>query len=215
LIITSYLLGSISFAYVAGRIAGGIDLRRHGSGNLGATNVMRVLGPLAAILVIIGDAGKGFMAVKLGALAGGNNPLLLFACGIAAICGHNWPLFLSFRGGKGIATSLGVLLAIMPLAVIPPALVFVLAVVFTRYVSLGSILAAITFPITVILMRQILAPQHFVLYIASSLVVAAFALYRHLPNLKRLLSGKEHKIGERVTVPDSDPAGVHNERGRP
>lgn len=212
-IIASYLLGSVCFAYVAGRVGGGIDLRRHGSGNLGATNVLRVLGPFAAVAVVLGDTAKGYVAVRLGMALAPGNLLVSFACGIAAILGHNWPVYLGFRGGKGIATSLGVLLGLMPVTVIPPAVVFLLSVVLTRFVSLGSILAAITFPVSVVLLRHTLPPGNPALYVAGSIVVAVFALYRHLPNLKRLMTGKEHKIGERVGATEPEKVSVSGDGG--
>lgn len=207
----SYVLGDVLFAYVIGRFVYGVDVRQYGSRNLGGTNVFRTLGPLAALLVIAGDVGKGTLAVILGGAVSGNDPLVRLLCGIAVIAGHNWPLFLGFSGGRGIGTSLGVLLGLMPLAAIVPAVTFVLTVALTRYVSLGSILAAAVFPPTVYLLRY---PP---LYLAGSLVLSAFALYRHVPNMRRLLAGKEFKLGEKVDLggpsPEAPPHGRKGDRG--
>lgn len=191
----SYLLGDILFAYVVGRLIYRVDVRQYGSHNLGGTNVYRTLGPVAALLVVAGDVGKGTAAVLLGGALSGGDPLFRLLCGIAVIAGHNWPLFLGFRGGRGIGTSLGVLLGLMPKAAIVPALAFVVTVAATRYVSLGSIVAALVFPPTVLWLAY---PS---LYVAGSLVLTGFALYRHVPNMRRLLAGKEFKLGQKVGVP--------------
>ncbi|MGE5552617.1 MAG: glycerol-3-phosphate 1-O-acyltransferase PlsY [Betaproteobacteria bacterium] len=198
-VIVSYLLGDILFAYLVGRFLFGVDVRRYGSGNLGGTNVFRTLGPLAAILVVTGDAAKGTLAVWLGGAVSQHSPVVQLLCGIAVIAGHNWPVLLGFKGGRGIGTSLGVLLGLMPKAVIVPAAAFVLTVALTRYVSLGSILAAVVFPPTVWWLGY---PS---LYRAGSLILAAFALYRHIPNMKRLLTGKEFKLGQKVEVSGPRP----------
>lgn len=190
----SYLAGDILFAYVVGRLIYGVDVRRYGSHNLGGTNVFRTLGLLAAVLVIVGDVGKGALAVWLGGLIAGRKPWVLMLCGIAAIAGHNWPAFLRFQGGRGIGTSLGVLLGLMPAAALVPALTFVVTVALTRYVSLGSILAAVALPFTVYWLHY---PG---LYLAGSVVLSGFALYRHVPNMKKLVAGKEFKLGEKIAV---------------
>ncbi|MDI6871291.1 MAG: glycerol-3-phosphate 1-O-acyltransferase PlsY [Bacillota bacterium] len=199
-VIASYFLGDILFAYVVGRFLYGVDVRQYGSHNLGGTNVFRTLGPLAALLVVVGDVSKGAVAVWLGRVASGGDPFVQLLCGIAVIAGHNWPLALGFRGGRGIGTSLGVLLGLMPKAAAAPALTFVLTVALTRYVSLGSILAAVVFPPTVYWLGY---PR---LYLAGSLVLSAFALYRHIPNMRRLLTGKEFKLGQKVEVAGPEPA---------
>lgn len=199
-VIFAYFLGDVLFAYVVGRFLYGVDVRQYGSRNLGGTNVFRTLGGPAALLVIVGDVGKGTLAVWLGGLVSGFNPVVQVLCGIAVIAGHNWPLFLGLNGGKGIGTSLGVLLGLMPKAAVVPATVFVLTVALTRYVSLGSVLAALVFPATVYWLRY---PT---LFFAGSLILAAFAIYRHLPNIRRLLAGKEFKLGQRVpTSPERQP----------
>jgi glycerol-3-phosphate acyltransferase PlsY len=209
-VVASYFIGDLAFAYVVGKFLYGVDVRQYGSRNLGGTNVFRTLGPVAALLVIAGDVAKGAVAVGVGALLSGHNILVELLCGIAVIAGHNWPMFLRFQGGRGIGTSLGVLLGLMPKAAILPAVTFVLTVALTRYVSLGSILAALVFPFTVLWLGY---PR---LYLAGSLVVAAFALYRHIPNMRRLLAGKEFKLGRKVEVApppaDEQPEGQGGEQ---
>lgn len=195
-IIASYFLGDLLFAYVVGRYLYRVDVRQYGSHNLGGTNVLRTLGPRAAIMVLVGDVAKGTLAVLLGGWVSGGNDLVRLLCGIAVIAGHNWPVLLGFTGGKGIGTSLGVLVGLMPRAALLPAATFLVTVTLTRYVSLGSVLAAIVFPPTVFFVY----PGR-PLYLAGSLVLALFAIYRHLPNIRRLLAGKEFKLGQRVEVP--------------
>ncbi|MGE5509505.1 MAG: glycerol-3-phosphate 1-O-acyltransferase PlsY [Chitinophagales bacterium] len=199
-IIASYFLGDVLFAHVVGRYLYGVDVRQYGSHNLGGTNVLRTLGPRAAAMVVAGDVAKGALAVLLGAWVSGGNDAVRLLCGIAVIAGHNWPLLLGFTGGKGIGTSLGVLVGLMPKAALVPAAVFVLTVWLTRYVSLGSVLAAVVFPFTVL---AVYAGRP--LYLAGSVVLAVFAIYRHLPNIRRLLAGKEFKLGQRVDVATASP----------
>lgn len=205
-IVASYFLGDVLFAYVIGRYLYGVDVRQYGSHNLGGTNVQRTLGSRAAIMVIAGDVAKGTLAVLLGGWVSGGNDVVRLLCGIAVIAGHNWPVLLGFTGGKGIGTSLGVLVGLMPKAALVPAAVFVLTVWLTRYVSLGSVLAAAVFPPTVLLVypgRR--------LFLAGSLILAIFAIYRHLPNIRRLLAGKEFKLGQKIDVP---PAGGSPEQSK-
>lgn len=204
-VVASYFIGDLVFAYVVGKFIYGVDVRQYGSRNLGGTNVFRTLGPTAALMVIGGDVAKGAVAVGVGALLTRGNVFAELLCGIAVIAGHNWPVFLNFRGGRGIGTSLGVLLGLMPKAAIIPALTFVLTVALTRYVSLGSILAAVVFPPTVLWLGY---PR---LYLYGSLVVTAFALYRHIPNMRRLLTGKEFKLGQKVEV--APTGGLDSDQG--
>lgn len=184
-VVISYLIGSIPVGYLLGR-AKGVDIRRHGSGNIGATNVWRTLGPAAGATALVLDVGKGLVAVLLGRYIGGDN--LALACGLAVIAGHSWSIFLGFRGGKIIATSLGVFLALAPVAALLALGVWLVVVILSRYVSLGSIVAAITMPFLMVALRQ---PWSYVLF---SLVAAAIAVYKHLPNIRRLLAGTEPKI---------------------
>jgi glycerol-3-phosphate acyltransferase PlsY len=190
-IIISYLLGSISFSYFIAKIWMGIDIRNYGSGNAGATNVLRVLGTKPAIIALLGDALKGITAVYLGKLTGDESIMLL--CGLAVVIGHNWPIFLKFKGGKGIATSLGVILTISPLSSLILIIIGVFIIYITRYVSLGSITSAIILPFIFYMLHKS------GYYLVFALVLTFLALFRHRSNIQRLLSGKESKLGEKKT----------------
>ncbi|MDQ0285675.1 glycerol-3-phosphate acyltransferase PlsY [Desulfofundulus luciae] len=184
-VVVSYLIGSIPAGYLLGR-ARGVDIRQHGSGNIGTTNVWRNLGPAAGAIALIGDTGKGFAAVLLGRHLGGHG--LELACGLAVIAGHGWPVFLGFRGGKIIATGLGVFLGLTPAAALLALGLWLVVVAAFRYVSLGSIVAAVSMPLWMLLLRR---PRE---YLAFALVVAVIAVYKHMPNIRRLLAGTESKI---------------------
>jgi len=146
-IVTAYLIGAVPIGYLVGRAFGIADIRRHGSGTIGATNVLRTVGRLPALLTLGGDIAKGYGAVALGAtLVGGpsgGDPGAPAACAVAAVIGNCWSVFLGFRGGKGVATGLGALLRLVPWAMVPAAAVWLGVTVSFRYVSLGSILAAL------------------------------------------------------------------------
>lgn len=192
LIIVSYLLGSIPSSFIAGKIAGNIDIRQYGSGNAGATNVLRVLGLKAAIPVFLADVLKGVLATLIGKRMGGD--ALAALAGFAAIVGHNWPVFLNFRGGKGIATSFGVLLVLFPLISFILFMAGVIVIAITRYVSLGSITAAVLFPILLLIFGY---EWKMVLF---GIAVGSLAIYRHRSNITRLLEGRENKLGQRARV---------------
>ncbi|MDD2421653.1 MAG: glycerol-3-phosphate 1-O-acyltransferase PlsY [Heliobacteriaceae bacterium] len=178
------MLGAIPFAYLVGRLRG-IDIRQHGSGNVGATNVMRVFGPATGVAVLVLDAGKGFLATWLGMASGETTGAI---CGLAAILGHTFTPFLKFRGGKGVATALGVLLTLVPKIALGCLAVFGLAVAVSGYVSVGSIFAAIGLPIFMFYWQQPPVYQIF------AVIAAGFVIYRHIPNIKRLLAGQENPI---------------------
>jgi glycerol-3-phosphate acyltransferase PlsY len=188
-IIVSYLLGSISFSYLAGKMLRGIDIRQHGSGNAGATNTLRVLGKGPGITVFLLDIFKGVLAVWLGGWFAAGSLTLQILCGIAVIIGHNWPVFFNFKGGKGIATTIGVMLTLSFLPVIIAGVIAIASIVVTRYVSLGSLLFAALLPIFVLVFRE----PNAVLWI--SLILAVFAFVRHRTNIVKLLNGKENKLG--------------------
>jgi len=214
-VLAGYLCGAIPFGLLVGR-AKGVDVRAHGSGNIGATNVGRVLGRGYGLLVFVLDLLKGLGPVVLagqwlsaGTLAA--NPALpasssaLFWVAVAAACivGHMFPVYLKFKGGKGVATSLGVLLGIYPYFTVPALIAFGLWIVLTgitRYVSLGSMAAAVAFPIIFALAARIQGEtwgtgrQLWPMYMFT-IVVAALVVYRHRGNLRRLLAGTESKIG--------------------
>lgn len=195
--IIAYLLGSISFSVIIGKKMAGFDVREKGSGNAGSTNVLRTVGKKAAILTLICDCLKGVIAVLIGLLAGKivknlDNALLVQLAGIAVVLGHTFPIFFKFKGGKGVATSLGVLLVInWQIGLI--CLVFALVLMaLTRMVSLGSISAAVLFPVLTIFIRNhYLVPGN---YIVFGVILAAFVIFNHRENVKRLISGKENKI---------------------
>lgn len=183
----SYLLGSIPNGLIVGKLLKGVDIRQFGSKNIGATNVYRVLGPWPAFWVLITDIAKGVAGVYIGQAVLGTPPAAL-AGGIAAIAGHNWSLFLGFSGGRGVATALGVIAVLMPKVTAIVFAVWAAIVYFTRYVSLGSIVAAAIAPPLIWLMGERTE------YLVFGLVAAVFVIVRHRPNIGRLLRGEELKI---------------------
>lgn len=189
-IVLSYFIGSVSTAYIIVKLMKGIDIRTVGSKNAGATNVQRVLGTWPALLVFALDMLKGILAVFIGRLTGG--PTAALWCGIAAVVGHNWPLFFGLRGGKGTATTLGVLWAVMPNIAFVVTLVGILVIAITRYVSLGSILGAPLLLIMVILTGKSWS------YIFFALILMSMTLYRHRENIVRLLEKRESRLGQRL-----------------
>lgn len=191
-VIISYLLGSISFSVVLAKGLKGIDIRQHGSGNAGATNTLRVLGKGPAILVLVLDVIKGIAAVWLGHWLGGGNPWVASICGIAAIIGHNWPLYFRFRGGKGIATTIGVMATLFFLPALYAGIIAILSIVFTRYVSLGSLIFVLLTPIFLVTISGELGP-----YFWMSLIICVFAFWRHRTNIDKLVHGKENKLGSK------------------
>lgn len=168
----------------------GVDIRRHGSGNIGATNVLRAVGRGPAIATLAGDVIKGFAAASLGALAG-PEPVWLGAAAALAVAGNCWSVFLGFRGGKGVATGLGAFLRVAPWAVLPAGLVFVALVASFRYVSLASLCAAAGLPLAILALGQ--SPW----LAGAAAVVAAIVIGRHRANIARLLAGTERRLGER------------------
>lgn len=188
--VIGYLLGSIPIGYLVVRRLYHIDIRRYGSGNIGFTNVFRTAGLAPGLLVLVGDILKGVIAVLVGQWLGGETAGMLG--GLAAVAGHNWSLFLQFSGGRGVATGAGVFLALAPKVLTVAALIWVVTVALTRYVSLGSILSAISVPILILIFHE-----SFLLFIFG-LLAAFFVVYRHRPNIKRLLNGTEYKFGEKV-----------------
>jgi glycerol-3-phosphate acyltransferase PlsY len=208
IIILSYLVGSIPTSIIISKLSHGIDIREHGSGNAGGTNVMRVLGWKKGLLVIILDALKGaFAVVVIARLHYGGLPfqnvspfddftLVQIIAGIAAVIGHIWTVFAGFRGGKGIATALGMLIMIITVDMLVALGIFIIVVTVSRYVSLGSILAALSVPLTLVFRENILH-DHIPSYGTLLPFVAAVALlvvFTHRKNLVRLLNGTESKI---------------------
>ena len=183
----AYLLGSLPNGLILGRLLWNIDLREHGSHNIGATNAWRTIGKAAGTLIFLLDFLKGAVSVYLGALLAGE-PLALVMGGICAIVGHSCSLFLRFRGGKGVATGLGVIAMLMPLPSLLVFLIWLAIVAATKYVSLGSCVAALFVPL---LAWGLGFPQEYTVF---GILAAAFIIVRHRANLVRLANGTESKI---------------------
>jgi acyl phosphate:glycerol-3-phosphate acyltransferase len=198
-IVISYLLGSISFSILFARWLRKIDIRQHGSGNAGATNTLRVLGKGPAISVFLLDIAKGSVAVLIGLWFGDGSEWVPVACGLASIAGHNWPVYFHFKGGKGIATTVGALVVWAFVPTLIAGIIAILIIVFTRYVSLGSIIFAIFLPILFYLFDLDAA------YIWGALTVAILAIARHRKNIVKLMNGTENKLG---SSKNGEPHGV-------
>ena len=190
LILLCYVIGSIPFSYLCSRFLGGVDIRSRGTGNVGATNVLRTLGIKIALVSLGGDLLKGMLSAWLGLHFGGE--ILAALCATAAVAGHCWPIFLGYRGGKGVATSAGALLVIMPTVLLIVLATFVTIIAVTRYVSLGSICAAALLPLMVLITRQ---PWS---YIVMSFILATMVIILHRSNIERLRNGTEKKINEKA-----------------
>lgn len=196
--LVAYLLGSIPFGYLIVRVSGGGDVRRHGSGNIGATNVARVSGTLCGLLTLALDAAKGYFAVWLAATATDNSVRWMMVAAVLALIGHLFPVWLRFRGGRGVATGAGVILPICWQAVAGAAVVFLLVVIFWRYVSLGSIAAAASLPLLVYMLYARapgLAPP--LIVSAGTSAAMVLVIWRHRPNILRLLEGSEPRFSLR------------------
>lgn len=195
-ILLAYLLGSIPFGLIVGRLTKGVDVREHGSGNIGFTNVYRVAGPVPGFIVLAVDAGKGFLAVRLPQLVHTDpakvpsDAWVVVACALVVILGHNWSVFLGFTGGKGIATGLGSVLAFTPGVALGVLAVWGVLVAATRYVSLGSVVSVALYPPAV----AIVYPGN-VAYLAFGVVGASAVIFKHRSNLRRLMEGTESRIG--------------------
>ncbi len=197
ILLSAYLIGSLPFGYLSGKLIKRIDLRQEGSKNVGATNVFRVVGTLPAIVVLLLDISKGFLSIYLVSLfqlggSTGISPqafnLVRILAGLAAIAGHNWTIFLKFRGGKGVATGCGVSLGLAPLPALVSLAIFVVVTGLTRYVSLGSMFAVLAFPLNCLLFKESLILVFF------GSIVALVVVVRHQANIKRLIAGTENRI---------------------
>lgn len=186
-IVLSYIVGSIPSGLILGKAVWHTDLRRYGSGNIGATNAWRTLGKVPGLLIFAADLLKGMFGVWAGmALVG--TPMGMVAGGLMAVVGHSASVFLKFKGGKGVATGLGVLIMMMPSVSAVVFAVWLVIVLISKYVSLGSIIAAALVPVAAYILGM---PAEF---IAFGLLAAVFVIYRHKSNISRLLSGTESKI---------------------
>ena len=191
--VAAYLLGSIPFGLILAKLFGVGDVRKAGSGNVGATNVARVAGPLAGVLTLVLDAAKGAAAVWLAARFANESAAWMTFAGLAALAGHCFPVWLHFRGGKGVATAAGMFLVLCPPALLGSVLVFILVVVFSRYVSLGSIAAAAAMPLLIYLLW---APRHAPPLIVTfgAFAAAILVVYKHDANIQRLVEGREARF---------------------
>lgn len=190
LIIFAFVLGSIPFGVLVAKIYG-VDLKKVGSGNIGATNVLRTMGKWPAVFTLVGDTMKGAMAIMAGRLIV-SDVTVEGTIGVAAILGHNYSVFLKFNGGKGVATSLGVLLVYSPVAALVTVAIWFIVIFLTRYSSLGAIISFAALPFTVY------ATDYSKGKIMVSLLISGLLIFRHVDNIKRLLKRKEPKIGERA-----------------
>jgi len=191
--LAAYLLGAIPFGLIIARLQRGIDIRDHGSGNIGTSNVLRTLGRRAALLTLGGDLMKGYVSVLLGRLFEVPEPWLV-AAGVAAIIGHNWPAYVGFRGGKGVATSFGAALALMPHIAFFALAVYLAVAAVSRYTSLAALIGSASLVLWVHILRAS-RPQ-----VLFSLISAALIYLRHRENIQRLISGTERRIGEKVAT---------------
>lgn len=198
LVLGAYLLGSVSFSFLIVRIKEGKDVRTLGSGNAGATNVLRASSLSAAVLTLVLDLGKGVAAV-LGTRLLEAPPPVVGGAAFAVVLGHVFPVFLGFRGGKGVATAAGALGALEPLAMLATLAVFVAVVAWKRYVSLGSVVAALVFPLLAWAGHRLgWIPDVTPSVVIASAAIAALVLYRHRSNLVRLRRGTENRLGEKA-----------------
>jgi glycerol-3-phosphate acyltransferase PlsY len=193
-LLASYLLGAIPTSYLVSRAFAKIDLRQHGSGNLGATNLYRVLGWKYAIPVALFDIAKGAIPVLYFAPQVSSSELFALACGVAAILGHVFSVFVQFKGGKGVATAAGVMLGLTPIALAVAAAVWGVVLLLTGYVSLSSIAAAAVLPVAVYLLEHPRTPELFWVIVGVALGVIVL----HRRNIQRLIKGTENRFGRRA-----------------
>ena len=195
LLFLAYLIGALPFSIIAGKILKGIDIREYGSGNAGATNTFRILGKKAGIPVLCLDILKGFISVSLAHYSefGSNTEMFInisLAFGVAAVLGHVFPVYVGFRGGKGVATLLGLMIGVFPQAALLSIAVFIFTLILSRYVSLSSILAGLVFPIGVYLLSEVLISTMLIF----SVFVPILLLVTHQRNIERIFRGEESKV---------------------
>lgn len=187
--IAAYLVGSIPFGYMVAKIGYGIDIRDHGSKNIGFTNVLRTLGPVPGTITLIADILKGVVAVTLARFLTLPDASIIIA-GLAVIAGHNWSVFLRFRAGRGVATGLGVVLALTWQPTLILVALWAVILLITRYVSVASIIAVAMYPVLAYLLK-LPAP-----YVIMGVIGAAAIIWQHRENIKRLIRGEENKLGK-------------------
>lgn len=189
-LVAGYLLGSIPFGYLVSKYLKGINILEHGSGNIGFTNVLRTVGWQPALLVLVGDIGKGALAAWLGLISGGQT--IGIFCGIAALLGHSFSIFLRFKGGKMVATASGVLMVLAPKVALVATVTWLGTTFITRYVSLASILAAIGVFLSMFIFNESPGMKIFLA------LAGTFIIFKHRKNIDRLLKGQESKIGQKA-----------------
>ena len=194
IIVVAYLLGNISTSYIVAKRLAGVDIRTQGSGNAGSTNVLRTMGKKAGALTFGGDVLKGVVAVGFARILAyymkSDQVTCAYTAVVAVVIGHNWPAFLGFKGGKGVATSLGSMLAINPVLALTCLAAFIIIVLVSKYVSLGSVLGICLSPVLMLI-------THNTKGIWVTLFLSASVIYTHRANIKRLLNGTERKLGEK------------------
>ena len=187
--VISYLIGSIPSGYIIARIWRGIDIRKCGSGNIGFTNILRVIGPVPGLVTLFLDIFKGLFVVYLVKwFIGKPYEVGMLLVSLSVVIGHNYSLFLSFQGGRGVATGLGVILGLSPLVAGISFLVWLIVVIIFRYVSLGSIVTVVFLPLLIFLLKK----PSFLFHL--SILLAIFIIIKHIPNIKRLIAEKENRI---------------------
>jgi glycerol-3-phosphate acyltransferase PlsY len=182
----AYVLGAIPFGYLLVKTTTGRDVRTGGSGNIGATNVMRTTGRAAGIATLLLDIGKGYLAVWIAGRLSDQGVMAMCVAALAVMAGHAYPVFLRFQGGKAVASFVGAFLCLSPLALGAVLVVFVVVVAWTRFISMGSVVSAATFPLAVWLMQKDLT------MLAAALIAGAFIIYKHSNNIQRLHAGNEN-----------------------
>lgn len=197
-LLVAYLVGATPFGFLAGKLRG-IDIRKHGSGNIGATNVLRVLGKPVGITVLVLDVLKGLLPVLL-AMKVSDSSAIHIATAIAAILGHNYTFWLGFKGGKGIATTAGAILPILPWALVAAIIAWVLFLFATRYVSVASIAAAIIIPIELAIEASLTGKWNPAI-LGFGLFVCILAVWKHRGNIQRLRRGEENRFGKKNPSP--------------
>jgi len=184
----AYLLGAIPFGYLLVRWKTGTDIRSKGSGNIGATNVMRTFGRGFGVATLLLDIAKGWLAVWVADRLTTHDLLWMSVAALAVMAGHAYPVFLRFKGGKAVASFVGAFLYLTPAALAAEAIIFVVIVLWTRHISMGSIVGAATFPLAVWLVCKVALPT------LAAIIAGAFVIYRHSSNIQRLRSGTEHRF---------------------
>ena len=193
--LAAYLLGSLSFGVIISKLRYRDDIRRHGSGNAGATNALRTYGKFSAVLVLLGDFLKGTLAVFIGGLLGADPALGSLIAGLFAVLGHLFPVYFHFKGGKGVATAAGTILMLNPWVLAALVVPFVLIIALSRYVSLGSVSVAVLYPVFMLAAGLLQKSGDTAVATIFAAIVGGLVVWMHRSNIKRLLAGTESKLG--------------------